>query len=203
MMLYKANICELSDYDFEKAVSEMPEKRKNAVLRFRSEDDRKRTVLGEILAVNAIADRLGIEKKDIVFERTEKGKPYAVGLNIGFSISHSEDMVICAVSEHEIGADIERIRPLNMRITRAACNESDLEYLFGAGFRNTDAVEHDRDILKRFFRIWTAKEAYCKYTGSGITDMKALSYRELLPFCRCEEDGDYIITVYSRDENEK
>lgn len=200
MKLYKAKISELSDSDYKKAISEMPEKRRNAVLRFRSEDDRKRTVLGEILAVNAIADRLGLEKKDIVFERTEKGKPFAVGLDVGFSISHSEDMVICAVSEHSIGADIEKIRPLNMRITRAACNESDLEYIFGAGLRNTENTEHDRDILKRFFEIWTAKEAYFKYTGSGIADMKALSYKELLPFCRVEENDVYIITVYSPED---
>lgn len=202
MKLYKARISELSDSDYEKALFLMPEKRRNAVLRFRSEDDRRRTVLGELLAVKAISDRLGVEKQDIVFERTEKGKPYAVGLNIGFSISHSEDMVVCAVSGQDIGADIEKIRPLNMRITRAACNESDLEYLFGIGARNTETVEHDRGILARFFRIWTAKEAYFKYIGSGIDDLKAVSYKELSPFCRCEEDGGYMITVYSPNDNE-
>lgn len=201
MKIYKASISELSDEAFETALSLMSEERKSAVLRYRSETDRKRTVLGEILARRAISEHCGVAQSEIEFKRTEKGKPFAVGLSVGFNVSHSENTVICAVSDKNVGADVEVIRPINMKITRVACNESDLLYLFGDNLQNTESVETDRETLKRFFEIWTAKEAYFKYTGSGIADMKSLSYNELRPFCVCEYDGECIITVYSPNES--
>ncbi len=186
--LLKAKISELSEEEFSNALSEMSEERKNAVLRYRSRDDRKRTVLGEILAKQGISEYIGREKAAIKLARTEKGKPFAVGEDIHFSVAHCDDLAVCAVSESNIGIDAERLRPVNLDITRIACNESDLEFVFSDSSPEAQA--------RRFLLLWTAKEAYFKFIGTGITNLKSVCYRELEPHCRVFEQEGYIITVY-------
>ena len=46
-------------------------------------------------------------------------KPYiAENNNIFFNISHTNGCVICAISNNEIGVDIEKIRPINLNISK-------------------------------------------------------------------------------------
>jgi phosphopantetheinyl transferase len=49
-------------------------------------------------------------------------------------------------------------------------------------------------LLTRFFKIWTAKEAYFKQQGTGITDLKAVHYHDLAPL-HFEEDGCMITII--------
>lgn len=198
MKIYTAKLSETPESELRRGYYMMDDARKSAVLRYRGDKDKRRTVLGELLARKAIAENTGIDEKDIEFGRQESGKPYAKNVEIEFSISHSKDMVVCAVSESKIGIDVELIRDMDMRITKIACTENDLEYIFGAKNAGAEGVTPDSDMLLRFFRLWTAKEAYLKYCGTGISRLKSVDYYEIEPFCKSSLDGDYIITVYSR-----
>ena len=48
-------------------------------------------------------------KNDFVIKWTKNGKPYT-DENIYFSLSHTDGLTVCAVSDGEIGIDAEKIR---------------------------------------------------------------------------------------------
>ena len=50
-------------------------------------------------------------KSDFLIRRTETGKPYVDG-EIYFSLSHTDGLTVCAVSDKNIGVDAERIREI-------------------------------------------------------------------------------------------
>ena len=169
MKWYKFNICDFTDEEYDKWYSLMDKEKKKRVDRARNIDDKKRTVAGEMLCRKAISDCCGVNFNDIYFNLSEHGKPYVRDLNIEFNISHSGNMVVCAVNKTPVGIDIEEIRPIDLSITKRICTEAELRYIFGylpneEDFKLTESTE----TLTRFFEIWTAKEAYSKFVGKGL-----------------------------------
>ena len=192
MEIYKRSLSDFGESEYRRGFDMMSDERKAAVLRYRNEKDRKRSVLGEIMARQAISRVCHIAEEDILFGRTEAGKPYALNAAIHFSISHSKDMVVCAIHDECIGIDIEKIRPMDSRICHIACTERDMEYLFGGRMEQ----EFDEESNIRFFRLWTAKEAYFKYCGTGIIGLKSVDYEALIPYCITTEEDGYMMTAY-------
>lgn len=132
----------------------------------------KTAVAGEMLAREMIAEKLDISPEEIKFRISSKGKPYVENHNIFFNISHSHNMVVCGVSDREIGVDIEKIRPTDLKLAKRISTEKELEYIFDG---NEPDYNSDNELyIERFFEIWTGKEAIFKYTGSGITDFKTV-----------------------------
>lgn len=169
MKWYKYDIRDLADEEYHKWYSLMTEKKQRRVDRFRFNDDRRRTVAGEMLTRKAIAECCCVTTESIVFDTKENGKPYVVNLNVEFNISHSGDIVVCAVDDKPIGIDIEKIRPIDLSISYKFCNNDELNYIF-------DTTISKEEALIRFFKIWTYKEAYFKFFGASITDFKSIDY---------------------------
>ncbi|MEG2014364.1 MAG: 4'-phosphopantetheinyl transferase superfamily protein [Clostridia bacterium] len=95
------------------------------------------------------------------------GKPKVLGTNKVISISHSAEIIALAISDEQIGIDIERIRDINYsRLLERICNEIETE--------NINALPTEERI-ERFYEIWTAKEAYSKYTGNGLLKIKNIT----------------------------
>ena len=169
MKWYKFDIRDLTAADYEKWYALMSEDKQLRVNRFRFMDDKKRTVAGEILARKAVAEWCDVSEKSIVFDKTETGKPYAKGLPVEFNISHSGDMVVCAVDDKPVGIDIEEIRPMDLKVAKHVCTDDELIYLFGYTPTEQDfAYTTDHGLLTRFFKLWTSKEAYGKCMGFGL-----------------------------------
>lgn len=83
----------------------------------------------------------------------EWGKPYIENCALHFSISHSGDIAACAVSECELGLDIQQsISPSDKLLKR---------YF-------TEAERQEINTAADFARLWSAKESYVKATGRGI-----------------------------------
>ena len=120
------------------------------------------------------------------FKRTKDGKPYAEG-KACFNISHSGSFAAVAVSDSEVGIDIERIRDVNLGIAKKFSRE-EREYILSA-----------ENPQKAFFEIWTAKEAYLKKYGTGLTvpldSFSAVGMKNIYKFIY----EDYIITVCSEE----
>lgn len=190
MKFYLSYLKDFSENEYNECFALMSETRKNAVLRHKNEKNRKSTVLGEHLARKAVSALLNVDEKDIHFSRDENGKPFVLNHDVEFSISHSGEVVVCAVDKAKIGIDVEMIRPINLRVTKIACTENEKEFVFSA-----DSEEEKKE---RFFKIWTAKEAYFKWLGTGITNLREVEYSDLLPFCEVFREGDYIITIYKK-----
>ena len=110
---------------------------------------------------------LNIDPTQINFTHSDRGKPYLTddcnSVNLQFNLSHSENMAIVGISrDRRIGVDLEKMRPMEnaeQLAERFFCaSEYDL-------FAQT--IPEERDQL--FFQLWTAKEAYLKATGEGIS----------------------------------
>ena len=169
MKFYQYNIRDLSDEIYIHYYSLMSEEKKQRVNRFRFEDDKKRTVVGEMLARGAISEWCGVPQESIVFEIAKHGKPYAKDLNIEFNISHSADMVVCAVDDNLVGVDIEKIRHIDLNTAKRIFSDEEIGYIFGSVPGIEDYRHYLNDaVLQRFFELWTKKEAYGKLVGAGL-----------------------------------
>lgn len=163
MKIYSIRISEIEKSSFEKWFSEMSEERKAEVLRLKSAEKQAQKIAAHHLCRSSISKFCGISEEKIRFARTEFGKPYAVGLPVHFSVSHSGNYAVCAVSKNEIGIDIEKIREINPNITKRFASENEIEYI----------SSHENGI----FEIWTLKEAYFKCVGTGLgSDIKSVSF---------------------------
>lgn len=200
MKWYKYNIRDLSEDEYNKWYSLISEDKKQRVDRFRFQEDKKRTVAGEMLARKAIAEWYGVAPESIFFGIKEHGKPYVKDLAVEFNISHSGDMVVCAVDDNPVGIDIEQLRPIDLKVTKHICTDNVICYLFGHMPTEKDFIyTTDVKILTRFFEFWTKKEAYGKYIGDGL-------------LCKVKEDScsvnafydipDYIISICTHNSEQ-
>ena len=99
----------------------------------------------------------------LTFAVTEKGKPYLPGdRELRFNLSRSGGMMLIAMARGiEVGADIERIRPLN---DYAEIAERYFPASEAAGLREVPLDQRERE----FFRRWTRIEAVLKARGVGL-----------------------------------
>jgi len=101
---------------------------------------------------------------ELKFDTVKNDKPVVTnaGDNLRFNLSHSHDMALIAISQSfEVGADIERIRPLPNMQNLAVRNFSSCEH-----DSLLDHPESERG--KPFYDIWTRKEAVIKANGAGL-----------------------------------
>lgn len=196
MKWFKFNINDLTPDEYEKWYALSSNQKKQKIDSFKFTDDKKRSVAGEMLAKKAIADALHVSPESIVIEATENGKPYIENSDIHFNISHSNDMVVCALSSKPVGIDIEKIRPINIKIAKRFFTNNEKIYLFG---KDPDDTNYNTpppdDMLKRFFEIWTAKEAYLKFTGKGIAEELNTLYFDHSNLTTYFFE-DYVVTIY-------
>lgn len=156
MKWFKYDIRDLTEIEYEKWYSLMSQKKQNRVDRFRHMEDKKRTVAGEMLARKAIAERCGVLEESICIGESGYGKPFAVSLDVEFSISHSGDMVVCAINDKPIGIDIEKIRQVDLDVVRYICTEEELYFILEDSWNKSASTKIlDTAILTRFFKIWT------------------------------------------------
>ena len=117
-----------SDEEYLKNLNALPAWRRKKALQYKKLDDRKRSVLAFVLLQRALREEYGItELPEFVYN--EFGKPSLSNLPIHFSLSHCKDAVACAVSDHNIGIDVESIAPYNPDVARRVCTATELEML--------------------------------------------------------------------------
>ena len=146
-----------TDEAYEKHLSSLPAWRREKVLQYKRLDDRKRSVLAFVLLQHALREEYGItEVPEFVYN--EFGKPSFSNLPIHFSLSHCNDAVACAVSNHNIGIDVDTIVPYNPDVARRVCTAEELQML---------EQNENKDV--EFIKLWTVKEAISKYEGMGLS----------------------------------
>lgn len=193
MKWYKFDIRDLTAADYGKWYALMSKDKQARVDRFRFEVDKQRSVAGEMLVRKAITEWCDVSAESIVFDKTETGKPYAKGLPVEFNISHSGDMVVCVVDDKPVGIDVEKIRPIDLKVAKHLCTDEELIYLFGHMPTEQDfTYTTDQGLITRFFELWTAKEAFCKLRGIGIGDLSSVRDKHIV-HTEHSIDGAYII----------
>ena len=157
----------------------LSDERRQRAAAMRDDAARLRTVAGEALARQMLADRLGCEPIDAPIRWDENGKPEAPGTGLYLSISHSGACVVCAVDDAPIGVDVEAVRGVEEKFMRRVCSEEELAYILRGG-----------DTERRFWELWTAKEAIFKLTGQGpLLRLSKLALPENVTVCYTERFG--------------
>ena len=146
MELQWFDIRELTEDAAQTVMGMMDETRRRRVADIAGEDDRKRTIAGELLARRMLAQTMGCAEKDVPLQWDELGKPSVEKDGVYVSVSHSGPWAVCVTADAPIGVDVEVVR-----------SEQEMAYI-----RSGD----DGD-CQRFWEIWTAKEALFKLTGKG------------------------------------
>lgn len=170
------------DDAYEAHLASLPIWRREKALQYKKLDDRKRSVLAFVLLQRALRKEYGItEVPEFVYN--EFGKPSLPNLPIHFSLSHCKNVVACAVSDHNIGIDVENIIPYNPDIVRKVC--SDDEIIIIERSLNKDAV---------LTNLWTEKEAISKYEGLGLAlQFNMINCRDFLT--ESILNNNYILTI--------
>ena len=173
-----------TDEAYEAHLSSLPAWRREKALQYKKLDDRKRSVLAFVLLQRALREEYGItEVPEFVYN--EFGKPSLPNLPIHFSMSHCKDAVACAVSDHNIGIDVESIVPYNPEVARRVCTAAELEML---------EQSENKDL--EFIKLWTIKEAISKYEGMGLSlPFSGIKISDYLTSTIVCTDSNCVITV--------
>src|SRR5262249_55838128 len=112
-----------------------------------------------------LSNYLQLPAEQLSFVYNPHGKPLLSSSLIQFNISHSNNMILFAITlRSTIGVDIEFLdRELKNYLALAKRFFTDNEYQRLKLL--PEAVQ-----LENFFRYWTRKEAICKAMGAGIFD---------------------------------
>ena len=157
MIYLYENLADYSDESYLKDLNSLPAWRREKALQYKKLDDRKRSVLAFVLLQRALREEYGMtEVPDFVYN--EFGKPSLPNLPLHFSLSHCKDAVACAVSDYNIGIDVESIVAYNPDVARRGCTAAELEMLEQSENKDVD-----------FIILWTIKEAISKYEGMGLS----------------------------------
>ncbi|MCP3660325.1 MAG: 4'-phosphopantetheinyl transferase superfamily protein [Bacteroidetes bacterium] len=172
-------------------LNSVPKPFKDKIMKYKFVKDRYIRLLGKLLLIEGFK-REGYEK-DIInkIEYNRYGKPYIIG-GPNFNISYTDDFVIGAFSlSTELGIDIERIRKIDLLQFKQVLRDDEWKFINEKTIANefiepksstnkdknyfslSSTFCEDEDRYKRFFDLWTKKEAIVKAYGIGLNiDLK-------------------------------
>ncbi|MDL2144150.1 4'-phosphopantetheinyl transferase superfamily protein [Flavobacterium tructae] len=128
------------------------------IKRYRRWQDAQLSLLGRILLFKGIEETYKQKPDAKEIMQTLYNKPYFEDNPVLFNISHSGDIVVCALSDrHEVGIDVEIITDIETADFKSQMTE----------------IEWNKIVLsdnkkEAFFEYWTQKEAVLKAQGHGL-----------------------------------
>jgi len=186
MKIYHFDIKKADKTMLDEWFEQMSAERKQAVSQMKVTHKKNLSIAADALCRKAISDYCNVSPDEIEFEYNAKGKPFAKNLPLYFSKSHSGNLAVCAVSDCEIGIDVEKIRDINPRVSDRFATDREKEYI-----KNSE---------NGFFKIWTLKEAYFKCIGTGLgSDIKDVSFEINGENILCSKDG-YEFSFFDIDK---
>jgi len=134
--------------------------------RFHFEKDRNRFIAARGILRSLLATYLNLSPSQLEFAYGDRGKPslsIATPGNLSFNLSHSKGLALYAITKTSpIGIDIEYLRQMSDALQLAKRFFSFREY---QAIAQLSPAERQRGFLK----AWTAKEAYLKAKGLGLS----------------------------------
>ena len=176
----------LGDDFVQNNLSALPRFRREECARYQQEFDKKACVAAFLLFKYGLRERFGIAEQ-VTFDYSEHGKPYLREFpDVQFNLSHCKKAVVCALSDSDVGVDVQDVRSLNMNTVRRTCSESEISQI-------NESENPDR----LFCKFWTQKESYAKAKGVQLTSVfkQDLSSEEFYTF----EHSDYFLTLHQAE----
>lgn len=185
------DITQLNDEHWAALYRSASPERKARADRYHKIEDSRRCLAAEALL------RIALGTADYAVEKNQYGKPRIAGRkDFHYNLSHAGNWAVIAYCSEEVGIDIEKISWDNgkERLARRFFTENEQAYVFQDG----------ENQAQRFFQIWTGKESYLKFLGTGLS--KALDSFDVLtmedPTCRLIPFAQgYSMSLCSRVEH--
>ena len=149
----------------------------------------KRAAVEELASGYLLAEYLGIQKDDEI-TRNKHGKPYLVSGRQFFNLSHNGRYAVLAVSDCEIGVDIQKIRRYHEATAKRILDPKQREELKLYDCQRKNEV---------FSREWSRLEAVLKLRGTGFGEEWD---RTVLKECRIDTRclGAYYLSLAAKEE---
>lgn len=181
------NINSYTDNDYIEMYNSLNILDKNKIDKIINTNDKKLSILSKYLLKIILSQKYHLDYNNIYYNKN--GKPLIKG--IYFNISHSNDYVVIALSNKEIGIDIEKIREVNLNIINYFCNDKEKGYILKSN-----------NNYKSLFEIYTFKEAYFKMIGTNLFNIKSIDSFNVdnLNIKRIYDIPGYIITIIEKPE---
>lgn len=132
------------------AVAKLPDWRRETLARLKNENAR-RSSIGAGLLWRRVMEENGLDPARPV-HWLEAGKPVFSRADAHFSLSHSGELCLCALSDAPVGADVQEARPVKLSVARRFCPDEREWLLSLAAAEQTDAL----------LALWARKEAWVK-----------------------------------------
>jgi 4'-phosphopantetheinyl transferase len=189
------NISGIDDSAYLTLYDRATNRRKQRADRYLRQEDRIRCIVAGALLHLAVQKAVGIAEYKI--ETNPFGKPMVKGAaDFHFNLSHSGQWVVIAYGSSPVGIDVERIcwDSGKENLARRYFTADEQDYVFG---------QEPQRCAERFFEIWTAKESYLKYIGTGLR--KALDSFSVLQInvpnrLAFQPDIGYSLCLWSEEE---
>ncbi len=154
--MIKLAYCDVGNLNLADAYKLLPKTRQKKVDRFRFEKDKKLSA-GAYLLLDKLLKEENITNP--ILKTGKYGKAYISNYeNIYFNLSHSGKLVACAISDSEVGVDIEyNDSKIDLNIAK--------HYFYNSEY---ESIINSQNSSEEFFKFWVLKESYMKYTGLGF-----------------------------------
>ena len=154
--LYVLNIASRLDEPVDALLGLFTQERRRAIMRYRFNTDRNRTIYAELLARCLIARRMDCDARAVTVSRDEDGRPCCETSDIRFSLSHSGPWVACSIGGAANGVDVETGR-------RAITLDIAKHFFLPEEYVRLKSMHDSGENWKSaFLRFWTLKESCLK-----------------------------------------
>lgn len=196
MKLYVRKIEDYSDAGTEL----LEEARRTRLKRIKNPKVRSECIAAGMLLREALADYgypVGEEPLELAYG--PEGKPElkrtenSIILTPYFCLSHSENIVVCAVDDVPVGVDVEDVKKVSSLLPKRVLSDNEYdEYCRISESKSADAAY-------RYFTVcWTEKESISKLVGKGIgMDFRTIKKEDFMlhTLMRTIGDVEYVITI--------
>lgn len=150
----------LDDDTFGHLLTYVSEEKRERINKYRIKSAAQQCLISDVLIRSVIHQKLRIDNTDIHFGKNKYGKPYLMGNeDFHFNVSHSNEWVVCAISDAPVGIDVEKIKPTDYNISERFFSEEEHNYII---------CKEGQQKLDSFYDLWTLKESYIKAIGKGL-----------------------------------
>lgn len=112
---------------------------------------------GVLLAV--VLEKHGRKWEQDAIIQGEYGKPFLPNTDFHFSLSHSGEYALCAVSDAPVGVDLQKVKETIPSKTKRILSSEEEQYL---------QTLPDTQKIEWFYRLWSRKESLIKWDGRGL-----------------------------------
>jgi len=129
MYLLKKEINEIDDLKLKRCFKSIKSFKQDKIKSLANDELKRESIVGEYLLIKGLKQFFNIDYNNIEIIKNSKGKPFIKDKNIYFSISHTDNFVVCALSNKEIGIDVEKIKEVNLKTIKLFASERERNYI--------------------------------------------------------------------------